>query len=96
MDIREAAKLLGGDVVSFDRVACPAPGSPADDRSLIIVFKGFGFRIDGARHVPWQICRDHVRAALGMPPYDPDATNDQASDARVLSHSDDYKKGRLK
>ena len=38
IDIRAAARALGGDVIGRDAVAAPGPGHSARDRSLTVRF----------------------------------------------------------
>ena len=40
---REIALALGGDVVSFNRVAAPGPGHSSKDRSLSVLITGSDF-----------------------------------------------------
>jgi putative DNA primase/helicase len=71
IDIRAAARALGGDVVGRDAVA--APGPPRD-RSLTVKFAPRApDRFLAYSHCgdDWRDCRDHVRARLGLPAWQP-------------------------
>ena len=71
IDIRAAARALGGDVVGRDAVA--APGPPRD-RSLTVKFAPrVPDRFLACSHCgdDWRDCRDHVRARLGLPAWQP-------------------------
>lgn len=70
MDIRIAARALGGDVAGPGRVLCPGPGHSPRDRSLSVRFDAGapdGFLVDSFAGDDWQECKDHVRALLGIP-----------------------------
>jgi putative DNA primase/helicase len=69
MNIHFAAKALHGDVASRDTVLCPGPGHSAADRSLSVTFNADapdGFLVNSFANDDWQVCRDHVRALLGL------------------------------
>jgi putative DNA primase/helicase len=75
-DLNRIARLLGGDVVGRDSILAPgpAPHSPRD-RSLSIRFDPYapgGFHIFSFCGDDWRVCRDHVRAALGLSAWQPD------------------------
>src|SRR5262249_42930584 len=65
MDLRRAARALGGDIVGRDQVLCPGPGHSPGDRSLAVRFVADGFVVHSHANDDWQICRDHVSAQLG-------------------------------
>ena len=74
IDIRAAARALGGDVIGRDAVAVPGPGHSARDRSLTVKFDPRapdGFLVYSHCDDDWRDCRDHVRARLGLPPWQP-------------------------
>jgi hypothetical protein len=69
MTAREAAALLGGQATTATSLLCPGPGHSPRDRSLSVrldpaapdSFVVHSFSGDGPL-----VCRDHVRAALGL------------------------------
>ena len=69
MSIQHAAHVLGGDVANRTTVLCPGPGHSPLDRSLSITFDADapdGFLANSFAGDDWQLCRDHVRDALGI------------------------------
>jgi hypothetical protein len=74
IDIRAAARALGGDVIGRDAVAAPGPGHSPRDRSLTVKFAAHapdGFLARSHCGDDWRDCRDHVRAQLGLPAWQP-------------------------
>ena len=74
IDLRAAARALGGDVIGRDAVAAPGPGHSPRDRSLTVKFAAHapdGFVAYSHCGDDWRDCRDHVRARLGLPPWQP-------------------------
>ena len=74
IDLRAAARALCGDVIGRDAVAVPGPGHSARDRSLTVKFDPRapdGFLVYSHCDDGWRDCRDHVRARLGLPPWQP-------------------------
>src|SRR5262245_16847524 len=74
INIRAAARALGGDVIGRDAVAAPGPGHSPRDRSLTVKFAARapgGFLVYSHCDDDWRDCRDHVRARLGLPPWQP-------------------------
>jgi hypothetical protein len=67
---REIALALGGDVVSFNRVAAPGPGHSPKDRSLSVLITGSDFIVHSFAGDDWRVCKDYVRARLGQPASD--------------------------
>jgi putative DNA primase/helicase len=66
IDLRQAARALGGDIAGRDQVLCPGPGHSPGDRSLAVRFVANGFIVHSHANDDWQICRDHVSARLGL------------------------------
>jgi hypothetical protein len=66
---REIARALGGEVIGRDRVAAPGPNHSKRDRSLSILITSDGFVVHSFSGDDWRVCRDHVRAALGLPTF---------------------------
>lgn len=67
MDLRTAARLLGGEVVNRG-IVCPGPGHSRQDRSLSILFDGSapgGFTLHSHAGDDFGACRDYVRERLG-------------------------------
>ena len=74
IEVRAAARLLGGDVIGRDAVAAPGPGHSPRDRSLTVKFAAHapdGFVAYSHCGDDWRDCRDHVRAQLGLPAWQP-------------------------
>jgi hypothetical protein len=70
MDIRSAARVLGGEVVGRS-IVCPGPGHSRQDRSLSILFDASapgGFTLHSHAGDDFGVCRDHVRGRLGISP----------------------------
>lgn len=66
IDIKTAARLLGGDARG-NRVLCPGPGHSRKDRSLSVTFHPDGsFTVNSFAGDDWRACKDHVKAVLGM------------------------------
>src|SRR5215472_12278561 len=65
IDLRQAARALGGDIAGRDQVLCPGPGHSPRDRSLAVRFVADGFIVHSHANDDWQTCRDHVSARLG-------------------------------
>jgi putative DNA primase/helicase len=69
LDVRHAAAALGGVVVGRASVAVPGPGHSPADRSLSVRFDPNapdGFRVFSFADDDWRVCRDHVKALLGI------------------------------
>ena len=66
LDIRQAARLLGGEAYSRNRISCPGPGHGRHDRSLSIIFTDDGFVCKSFAGDDWKECRDHIKAVLGI------------------------------
>lgn len=65
--IRAAAAALGGDPAGSNKIVCPGPGHSSKDRSLSVTFTGDGtFVVHSFANDDWQVCRDHVKARLGI------------------------------
>jgi hypothetical protein len=68
------AKLLGGEVCGT-QVLCPGPGHSAEDRSLSVKIGRDGQPIVHSFAGDDPItCKDHVRKALGLPPFKPNGS----------------------
>lgn len=73
-DARAIAAALGGQVVGRDRVLAPGPGHSARDRSLSVRLDPTapdGFVCHSYAGDAWPVCRDYVRARLGLPSWEP-------------------------
>jgi hypothetical protein len=84
MNLGEAARLLGGVVMSGDHVLCPGPGHSRTDRSLSVRFDPNvpgGFIVNSFAGDSPLKCRDHVRQCLGMPAFG--SSSSSASTART-------------
>jgi putative DNA primase/helicase len=74
IDIRAAARALGGDVCGRDQVVCPGPGHSHQDRSLSVRLDPRapdGFVVHPFAGDDPLACRDHVRERLGLPAWEP-------------------------
>jgi putative DNA primase/helicase len=68
---KSIARALGGDVVGRDQIAAPGPGHTRKDRSLSVKLSPTapdGFLVHSHAGDDFASCRDHVKAALGLPP----------------------------
>src|SRR5262249_35356326 len=79
MDLRSAARALGGNVIGPNAIAAPGPGHGPNDRSLTVKFisaasDGFVVYTHSARD-NWREARDHVRAKLGLPAWQPNGAH---------------------
>ena len=73
-DIRAVARALGGDVIGAAKVAAPGPGHSGRDRSLVVTLDASapdGFVCFSHAGDDWQLCKDHIRAQLGLPQWQP-------------------------
>jgi putative DNA primase/helicase len=84
IDLRQAARALGGDIAGRDQVLCPGPGHSPRDRSLAVRFVAEGFIVHSHANDDWQACRDHVGARLGW-----DTQRPATKPARLRATSDD-------
>lgn len=69
VDLRDAAKRLGGDVAGRDSILCAGPGHRHHDRSLSVRFDPAapgGFVVHSFAGDDPIACRDHVRATLEL------------------------------
>jgi Toprim domain len=71
LDLRTIATALGGEVTGH-QVLAPGPGHSPRDRSLSVTFNPDGSFVvfSHAGDDPIE-CKDHVRARLGLPPWQP-------------------------
>jgi hypothetical protein len=71
---RQIARALGGQVAGRYTVLCPGPGHSRSDRSLAVRLDPGapdGFVCFSHCGDDWKQCRDHVRAKLGLPAWQP-------------------------
>jgi putative DNA primase/helicase len=69
-DAKFIARVLGGDVVGRNQIAAPGPGHSRKDRSLsvrLLATAPDGFLVHSHAGDDFASCRDHVKAALGLP-----------------------------
>lgn len=74
IDIRSAARALGGTVTGRNSITCPGPGHGRNDRSMSVTFSPDspdGFAVHSFAGDGWQECRDLVRDALGIGAFEP-------------------------
>ncbi|UXS38352.1 virulence-associated protein E [Agrobacterium tumefaciens] len=66
ISLKDAAILLGGNVVRGGRISCPGPGHGKHDRSLSVTFSSDGtFTTNSFADDDFRECRDHVKRILG-------------------------------
>ena len=68
MNLASTARVLGG-VVCGHRVLAPGPGHSKQDRSLAVFINPNSpdlFRVHSHAGDDWRVCRDHVKARLGI------------------------------
>jgi putative DNA primase/helicase len=73
-DLRAVAHALGGQVAGKNTALVPGPGHSPGDRSLAIRLDPAapdGFLIFSHAGDDWKVCRNHVRARLGLPAWQP-------------------------
>jgi hypothetical protein len=93
-DLRTIAHALGGGVCGRS-VICPGPGHSRDDRSLLVTPKADapdGFLVHSFAEDDWQTCRDYVRDALGLGPFQPGRRIERRPIARRECFGDDTAK----
>jgi putative DNA primase/helicase len=74
MNIRNMARTLGGQIAGRNILLCPGPGHSRSDRSLQVTLQSGapdGFLVHSFCGDDWRDCRDHVRARLGLPSWEP-------------------------
>jgi putative DNA primase/helicase len=74
MHIGNVAAALGGEVAGHNTILCPGPGHAPKDRSLSVKLDPTapdGFLTYSHAGDDWRLCRDQVRARLGLPPWQP-------------------------
>ena len=87
IDVRAAARALGGDVIGRDAVAVPGPGHSPKDRSLTVTFDPRapdGFLVYSHCGDDWTLCKDYVRQRLGLPAWQPGDGGDRRVDPSRL------------
>jgi hypothetical protein len=77
MNLREAARALGGDINGRSRIICPGPGHSPRDRSLSVAFDGSDVTVHSFAGDDWQTCKDYVRERLGLPKWEPGDEQDR-------------------
>src|SRR5262249_17458212 len=74
------ARALGGEVAGRNKILCPGPAHSAADRSLQVTLNDHaadGFLVHSYCGDDWRDCRDHVRARLGLPQWEPGDKHDR-------------------
>lgn len=66
INLRQAARALGGDAYGANRILCPGPGHGRNDRSLAVTLTDSGFLVHSFAGDDFKECRDHVKAVLGL------------------------------
>jgi hypothetical protein len=77
LSLTSIAAATGGEVVGR-QVLCPGPGHSPKDRSLAVSLSRIppdGFVCHSHAGDDWRLCRDHVRAKLGLPEWRPGDSN---------------------
>jgi hypothetical protein len=86
LDIRSLARALSGDVSGRNHLLAPGPGHSRQDRSLSVKLDPAapdGFLVKSFAGDDPIACRDHVRAAAGLPAWAP-SSGDRASMPRPI------------
>jgi putative DNA primase/helicase len=68
MNLRHIARLLGGEITG-QQVSAPGPGHSKHDRSMAVFIDATsadGFRVHSFSNDDWKVCRDYVKARLGI------------------------------
>jgi RecA-family ATPase/5S rRNA maturation endonuclease (ribonuclease M5) len=82
LDVRAAARALGGDISGRYGVICPGPGHSHQDRSLSIKFDPNapdGFVVHSFAGDDPIACKDHVRGRLGLEAFKPNGDGKTAA-----------------
>jgi putative DNA primase/helicase len=66
INLRSAARALGGEMRGRNRILCPGPGHSRQDRSLSVTFMPNDFRVHSFAGQDWKECKDYVRGVLGL------------------------------
>ncbi|MCK1289920.1 toprim domain-containing protein [Bradyrhizobium sp. 30] len=66
LDIRQIARIMGGEVTGRNSCNVPGPGHSPQDRSLAIRVTSRGFVVHSFAGDDWKACRDHVQSKLGL------------------------------
>lgn len=72
--LQQIARALGGEISGRSAVRAPGPGHSAGDRSLSVTLSTTapdGFVVHSFSGDDWVVCRDYVRAKLGLPAFSP-------------------------
>jgi hypothetical protein len=86
MNIRSIAQALGGDVAGRDSVLAPGPGHSSGDRSLLVSFKGGeDFIVHSFANDDWKLCRDEVKARLGLAEWKPGTARPRTAPTPVIN-----------
>lgn len=95
MEIRELARRLGGDVAGWDRVRCPGPNRPPEDRSLLVKANGPSFTMVSNVGDSLRDCQAYIRQRLGLPDYAAFDDEGRRTD-HVITYSDlpPHRRGR--
>ena len=72
LDAHSVAQSLGGQVAGLNRIQCPGPNHSRRDRSLSVWIEPDapdGFRVYSHAGDDALVCKDYIRAQLGMSPW---------------------------
>jgi AAA domain len=85
LTLREIARALGGEI-SGGQVLAPGPGHSAQDRSLSVKTSedAPGFVVHSFSNDDPIVCKDHVRARLGVPSFKPNGGNGASHSPRRI------------
>jgi hypothetical protein len=75
LDAHSVAQSLGGQVAGLNRIQCPGPNHSRRDRSLTVWIEPDapdGFRVYSHAGDDALVCKDYIRAQLGMSPWRPE------------------------
>ena len=87
MSLEQIAKRLGGEI-SGSQVLAPGPNHSAEDRSLAVKPGEKGLVVFSHAGDDIRLCKDHVRAKLGLPPWN--GKGNGTSHARTIAETYDY------
>ncbi|MDX0531506.1 virulence-associated protein E [Sinorhizobium medicae] len=90
MNLRDLARLLGGELSRNGIVTCPGPGHSPKDRSLGVWLEGDDIKVHSFAGDQWQACKDYVRERLGLPSWEPGNDRKEAPTFHVSKRLHDH------
>jgi putative DNA primase/helicase len=86
LDVRQIARILGGDVTGRSSCNVPGPGHSPQDRSLAIRVTSGGFVVHSFAGDDWREAREYVLSRLGL------GADWQPDKGALIAESDDRKR----